>query len=254
MDGDLNPLDPADWFARKPAPEWRVLEQGRYRYASCAVGQNDFAPNDVEERYTVFVRDTDGRHYVRAQRDARRTPAGVELRVESWGDEHRIDRVQLNLIGESDAVSATYAMSQNDVTVRFGPAPNVREGESIGLPPGCLCLPLTRNYLGPVIAAISRRQNGTAPVLVPDLRDVRSSTVLSPLIGTREVSLCPESTEIGRSTSGAVRAYHFVGGPYDRRSVFWVCGETHRLVRYLFTAESGERWSAEWVDMDTQPV
>ena len=122
--------------------------------------------------------------------------------------------------------------------------------ESIRLSQGSVFLPLTRNFLGPVIASVLASPNGQTQVVVPDLRDPSSTSVFAPLVSQRTASVITDRVQsINRDRRlWPVQMHHFVGGPYNETSEFWLCRRSNRLIRYHYTGGNGEEWSSDLVD------
>ena len=72
------------WISGDLGAGWQRVECGTYRYGISPAGTTTFEPSGVVERYVEFISEDGARRRTRALRDARATPAGVELRVETW--------------------------------------------------------------------------------------------------------------------------------------------------------------------------
>ncbi|MEC9072181.1 MAG: hypothetical protein VX938_07370 [Myxococcota bacterium] len=247
--------DPVAWLRREPEPGWRLIERGAYAYATCADQSHAFIPSGVEERYARFIRDAGDGSYTRSYRDTRQTPAGVVLQVETWRDASALRRMDVSLQGPARDVWVRYDLDARELRVQRKEGTSSVDRASHRLPLDWIVLPLTRDHLGPVIVEIGGRPDHTADVVVPALEDIAAATVLDPVISRRDVRLV-ESARHTIEAAGATwstQPYRFLGGPYDDRSAFWICGESDRLIRYIFTAASGVRWSADLVHLEIHP-
>ena len=252
LSADLQPSNSSQVLS-PAASDWRLVETGRYGYQRSAGLNSSWQETGIVERYARYEDCQSGRQQIRAIRDARDLSDGVLLTVIAHSRGQHLNHLKLSLHDQGGQLRAA---------VRYDLAPRLlcfsRERLSGSAQRGTLelpvthhYLPLTRNFLGPVIYSLARQVNGCGAVIVPRLQDPRAADVLSPQLETRQALALQRTTEqlsVGQHRIQA-QEYQFLGGPYDQQSRFWVAFESARLLRYHFTSNRGERWACELVEL-----
>ena len=191
------------WLSASPGTGWTQVESGTYVYATAPAVSGPWTPTGVVEKYTQFM-SGDGIHRrIRAHRDARMTPAGVALRVEAWMGSKGFTRLEFELRGQDAVQGAVVRYDIASKTLGVSREGQTQESAPTDVPADCVYLPLTRNFLGPVIAQIAEKEDGRASVVVPDLRDPSSTTLFAPLISMRTARRCDvkgSSISVGQRT------------------------------------------------------
>ena len=252
----------ARWLNTRPDGGWCLRERGTYTYGFNAVTDSQFKPTSVMEQYVIWVQDTSDTaldtapeyKLIRACRDALSTPYKIELRVESRS---RGDGLKMTFEARTSSeprARVEYRVDQDRLKwARVIPRDLATHISELDLAEGTIILPLMRNFLGAVIHEVSHRRGGQASILVPELTDPHADSVFTPTIGMRSATLALRDSEhitLADRTWDCL-VYRFVGGPYDDNSTFWVCQQSHRLIRYIFDAPTGDRWSAELSRLDS---
>ncbi len=245
------PVQP--WIDSAPASNWSRVESGTYVYEQRPDLESEWLPAGVVERYRLYTNPDGTERCTRAQRDARATAVGVQLRVEAWerGGQYHTLVFELQDENEEPISRVRYEIDGQTLVVQRERPGEHAPSETLPVSAESVYLPLTRNFLGPVLAAIARRDGGQATVVTPDIRDPASPTVFAPLSDLRTARIMGAfQVMTTEARSWETELYHFVGGPYDEASSFWLCQETHTLIRYEFQMASGEAWSARLVGYD----
>lgn len=111
----------------------------------------------------------------------------------------------------------------------------------VQLPPGAHLFPLLRAAMGPLVAALAR---ASAPVIVPDIRDLSAPSALEPSITARRAELLGV-----RDGERHLRCY---GGEYgDEGADCWL-DDADRLLRYRWASSAGV-WEARLAEPDSLP-
>jgi len=249
------PLCPGFTSRYRERPDWTLRETGTYRYQRAEPHDTAWKETGIVERYTAYRGPQDHQEHIRVVRDARKGPAGLLLRIDAWSEAGALTHLDLALSDGDDRVRASVVCEIAPTSVRVTRArPGVLpEQETMPLPGSHHWLPLTRNFLGPVLCGLASQPDGRGTVVVPDLRDPNAKDTLTPLVQVREAApleLPPQQLAVGEQLLMA-EAYRFIGGPYDANSTFWVCANSQRLLRYGFVAPSGEQWSCALVELTT---
>lgn len=241
-----------NWVSTAPGAGWRLSESGTYTYGKRPNAHVPWTPTGIVERYCEFVSGDRIHRRIRAHRDARSTTTGLALRVEAWCRPAGFSRIEFELRTEDRiAVSRVrYEISHQRLQVHRHELDVDAVSESISLSEGSVFLPLTRNFLGPVIASVLAAPNGKTQVVVPDLRDPGSTSVFAPLVSERTAVVDKARVQSIKRDHRlwSTTMHHFVGGPYNETSEFWLCRRSNRLIHYHYTGANGEEWSSDLVD------
>ena len=257
MYGNLRPAQESLWVQSPPGPEWSLRGSGTYLYSNCSAGESRFTPSSVVEHYSHWGKEGAPERLTRSSRDARSTPHGIELRVEQLLSIHSPRKLTFQVLDRSNTClqQKEYQRVQGGLQWAKASSPSSRGGGAkLSLSDGALLLPLTRNYLGPVIMETASREGGKAPIVVPEFTDPNVSTVFDPELTIRtakRASLQPEEISVD-GVHWNCHAYQFIGGPYGPESIFWICPNSRRLIRYIFMSPKGERWRSELVGATPQ--
>ena len=242
----------ASWLHQSPGKDWVLKEQGTYTYACKKAIDDHFELTPVVEYYVIWSSNASDpqspSQITRVCRDALSTPQALEIRVESKIAQ---DKELMNFETRSSHELLTrveYHIHSHQLQwTRFSSKNTPQYTSNLSLTDDILILPLMRNFLGQVIHKITQRNEKCATILVPKLTDPHLDSVFTPLTETREariLSTQAESIPLDHH-SWTCSAYHFIGGPYDHNSKFWICQNSHRLIRYIFTISTGDHWLVE---------
>ncbi len=244
------------WLLESPGSGWTRIEYGEYEYERAPSGRSDFSPTGVIERYAVWRKPGSAETITRAFRDALSTSTGVQIRVLCAFSPNRKSELEFALYRRSDDHRTMVEYRLEPGVLLWRRTLDGSQWERLDLAgdrDAALMLPLMRNFLGPTIREVCARRSGRADVIVPELNDPWAPTVFTPTVTPRSARLISDealSIALAERT-WSCEAYQFLGGPYDSNSTFWICEDSQRLIRYIFEAQSGERWSAELVRLDS---
>ena len=246
----------AQWLKMSPGDGWIPCEQGTYTYGVCSTKETVFKATSVKEVYTLWKEKSQGYSLFRVYRNAYSSPHKVELRVEVFVYNKQCSDMTFEVRDKHNILCAQVRYHLEDGLLhwhRLIPSVSPDNKSVQELDQNTLILPLMRNFLGPLICKVAAQEGGKAPLIVPELSDPNADSVFTPKQEVRKANLVSDLLDnitLGERTWNC-RTYRFIGGPYDHRSIFWVCQQSKRLIRYIFHVDSGERWSVELTELNT---